>query len=180
MSFDVSKVVTAGVAPIIVISACGLLALAFYNRLAAMVTRLRAFQRESLAEQEKLDRETDAAKRREKADLVRHLREQTTDVLTRARLIRASLFCLLLTIGLLTACSISLGVAVVADAAFWAAAAFFMAGMFSLIGAVVMAMLELRKALGPVHEESRFVETTFFRRVAHAEVASGAGNLAAV
>src|SRR5437868_2476989 len=38
---DWSKVISAGVGPIIAISACGLLCLAFYNRLAAVVTLLR-------------------------------------------------------------------------------------------------------------------------------------------
>ena len=41
-------VVAASVVPVVVISACGLLCLAFYNRLAAVVTRLRAFHREQL------------------------------------------------------------------------------------------------------------------------------------
>src|SRR6476620_4889188 len=53
---DWSKVIAAGVGPIIVISACGLLCLAFYNRLAAVVTRLRSFHREQLQEQEILAR----------------------------------------------------------------------------------------------------------------------------
>ncbi len=36
-----TKVIAASVSPIIVISACGLLCLAFYNRMAAIVNRLR-------------------------------------------------------------------------------------------------------------------------------------------
>src|SRR5436190_11594904 len=51
-----TKVISAGVGPIIVISACGLLCLAFYNRLAAVVTRLRAFHREQFQVQETLAR----------------------------------------------------------------------------------------------------------------------------
>src|SRR5436305_8738081 len=53
---DWSKVISAGVGPIIVISACGLLCLAFYNRLAAVVTRLRTFHREQFQVQETLAR----------------------------------------------------------------------------------------------------------------------------
>ena len=52
---DWSKIITAGTAPIIVISACGLLCLAFYNRLAAVVTRLRSFHRERLIAHDALD-----------------------------------------------------------------------------------------------------------------------------
>ena len=51
-----SHIIAAGVGPIIVISACGLLCLALYNRLTAVVTRLRSFQRERLHEQESLAR----------------------------------------------------------------------------------------------------------------------------
>lgn len=40
------------VVPVVIISACGLLSLAFYGRLAALVARLRVFQRAMLREQE--------------------------------------------------------------------------------------------------------------------------------
>src|SRR3954470_14279250 len=53
---DWPRIISAGVGPIIVISACGLLCLAFYNRLAAVVGRLRMFHREQLHEQEALAR----------------------------------------------------------------------------------------------------------------------------
>src|SRR5437762_11515453 len=66
---DWSKVISAGVGPIIVISACGLLCLAFYNRLAAVVTRLRAFDRERLHEQEAL---ADKSRGGDEAAAVRH------------------------------------------------------------------------------------------------------------
>src|SRR5580765_5643914 len=98
---DWSKIISAGVGPIIVISACGLLCLAFYNRLAAVVTRLRLFDRERLVEHEALARQ----RRTESPDdiaLVRHqellgaLEIQTRHVTRRARLIRRTLICLLL------------------------------------------------------------------------------------
>jgi hypothetical protein len=49
---DLTRIVSASVVPVVIISACGLLALAFYNRLAAIVSRLRGFQRERIHEQE--------------------------------------------------------------------------------------------------------------------------------
>ena len=49
---DLSKVVSSAVVPVVIISSCGLLALAFYNRMAAIVSRLRSFQRERLLELE--------------------------------------------------------------------------------------------------------------------------------
>src|SRR6476661_7208004 len=111
---DWSKVISAGVGPIIVISACGLLCLAFYNRLAAVVTRLRGFDRERLNEQEALARQNASATPDEVA-LVRHrellgmLEIQTRHVTRRAYWIRRTLGCLLLTIACLAACSLCVG-----------------------------------------------------------------------
>ena len=51
---DWAKIISASVVPVVIISSCGLLCLAFYNRLAAIVSRLRGFQRERLHEQELL------------------------------------------------------------------------------------------------------------------------------
>src|SRR6476659_7828743 len=107
------KIITAGVGPIIVISACGLLCLAFYNRLAAVVTRLRAFHRAHLHDQDALA----AARERQPQDeaaVVRHhevigmLDVQIRRVTRRAKLIRRTLICLLLTIACLAVCSMCL------------------------------------------------------------------------
>src|SRR3954447_10075072 len=101
---DWSKIISTGVGPIIVISACGLLCLAFYNRLAAVVTRLRSFHRERLHEQEALARQTASATPDELAmlrhrELIGMLEVQTRHVTRRAHLIRSTLGCLLLTIA---------------------------------------------------------------------------------
>src|SRR5439155_5458231 len=100
---ELPKLISAGVGPIIVISACGLLCLAFYNRLAAVVTRLRSFHRERLHEQDALDRQMASAAPDETA-MVRHrellgmLDVQERHVIRRAHWIRRTLGCLLLTI----------------------------------------------------------------------------------
>src|SRR5881392_3260320 len=107
--YDWLKVITAGVGPIIVISACGLLCLAFYNRLAAVVTRLRAFDRERLHEQEALAREMRSPTPDEFAqvrhrELIGMLEVQTRHVIRRAHFIRRTLGCLLMTIICLALC----------------------------------------------------------------------------
>lgn len=159
-----TTVISAGVGPIIVISACGLLCLAFYNRLAAVVSRLRIFHREQLQEQEIL-----AKLRRRGAEgddddgLVRHqevlgmLRVQIDHVTRRARLIRMTLGCLLLTVALLAACSLMVGLTTLLPAAGYVAAPLFVVGLLLLIVAMVFAMMELRIAVNPVELEGRFV-----------------------
>jgi hypothetical protein len=158
-----TKFISAGVGPIIVISACGLLCLAFYNRLAAVVTRLRAFHREQLQEQETLARLRRGAAEADELALVRHqemvgmLEVQTQRVTRRAHLIRRTLACLLLTIALLAACSLAVGLSTVWPAAAYAAVPLFVLGLLLLIAGVVFALLELRYAVDPVEIESRFI-----------------------
>ena len=162
---DWPRVVAASVVPVVIISACGLLCLAFYNRLAAVVSRLRVFHRERLHEQDLLDRHGAAATSdpaaaeaaRRHAQLLDVLEQQTERVAARARLVQATLMCLLATVGCLTACSLFSGVGILFPPAFALAVALFFAGMILLLLAVFLAVLELRRALDPVELESRFV-----------------------
>ncbi len=159
---DWSKVIVAGVGPIIVISACGLLCLAFYNRLAAVVSRLRAFQRERLDEQEALARAR-ATGSSDQIASVRHqevlgmLQVQTEHVTRRAHLIQRSLLCMLLTIACLAVCSLAVGLSVVWPYAMYLAVPLFVIGLLLLFSGVIFAAVELRQALDPVELESRFV-----------------------
>ena len=81
------NIISVSVVPVVIISACGLLSLAFYGRLAALVARLRTFQREMLREQENWAREGLEDQKR----LLEVLRTQTLRVTERARLIRVAL-----------------------------------------------------------------------------------------
>jgi hypothetical protein len=160
---DLSKIISAGTGPIIVISACGLLCLAFYNRLSGLVARLRLFHRERLKEQEELGRQR-ASVQPEPAALTMHqemlesLEMQTTYIMNRARLIRRSLSCFLLTIACLSVCSLILGLSVLWPRLIVASVVFFIVGMALLVIGVIFAMRELHLALQPVELESRFID----------------------
>ncbi len=65
-----SQVISLAVAPVVIISACGLLCLTFYNRLAFVVGRLRNLQRERLLEYKELFK---LEKSSEKARSINHL-----------------------------------------------------------------------------------------------------------
>lgn len=164
---DWSKIISAGVGPIIVISACGLLCLAFYNRLAAVVTRLRAFQRERLHEQEALARQRstdqpDAIATVKHQELLGALQVQTQHVTHRARLIRQTLFCLLLTIACLSICSLAVGLSIFWPALIYPAAILFVIGLGLLFVGVIFAMIEMKYALDPIELESQFVTEMMF------------------
>jgi hypothetical protein len=159
---DWSKIISAGVGPIIVISACGLLCLAFYNRLAAVVTRLRSFHRERLHEQEALDRQL-ASSTPDEIALVRHrevlgmLDVQTRHVLRRAAWIRRTLGCLLLTIICLATCSLCVGLSTLVSALIYPAVMLFIIGLLLLNAGVIFAMIEMRIALNPIELENQFI-----------------------
>jgi len=159
---DLSRIISAGTGPIIVISACGLLCLAFYNRLSGLVARLRLFHRERLKEQEALgiqraSAQPDPAALTMHQEMLEALEAQTTFILNRARLIRHSLTCFLSTIACLSICSLVLGLSVLWPGLIIAAVLFFIAGMTLLVMGVIIAMRELYRALQPVELESRLI-----------------------
>ena len=158
------SIISMSVVPVVIISACGLLSLAFYGRLAAVVSRLRGFQREMLVEQEKLARTGELGEAR----LLELLRTQTQQVTRRARLIRLALTYFLLAVALLIVCSLTLVASWFVPPAAFAAAVFFVLGLLSMLAGIVAAMMELRGALQPVELETRFVSSAVEPSIAEA------------
>jgi hypothetical protein len=157
------RVISAAVVPVVMISACGLLCLAFYNRLTAVLARIRAFQAESLHEHEELlqggsEGETQRRVRRLTRATVEMLRRQLDQLLARARLIRNTLAALLCAIGCLVAASLGAGAAVFWPASLYAAGLSFLAGLGCMLAGVGCALLELRMTLAPVEVGQEFVE----------------------
>jgi small-conductance mechanosensitive channel len=149
------NIISMSVVPVVIISACGLLSLAFYGRLAAVVSRLRGFQREMLKEQEKLQQ----AGETEQSKLIEVLSMQTQQVTRRARLIRLALWFFLIAVALLIVCSLTLVASWFVPPAAFLAAVFFVLGLLSMLGGIIAAMLELRGALQPVELETRYVSS---------------------
>jgi hypothetical protein len=159
---DLSKIISAGTGPIIVISACGLLCLAFYNRLSGLVSRLRIFHRERLKQQQDLGRQRtsavpDPGTTMMHEEMLEALQMQSTYMIKRAHLIRWALSCFLLTIACLSICSLVLGLSVIWPRLIIGAVVLFIIGMTLLVIGVIFAMRELYRALQPVELESRFV-----------------------
>jgi hypothetical protein len=76
----------------------------------------------------------------------------------RAKLIRLTLLFLLLTIGMLIGCSLSLGLSVLLPKAIYVAIPLFVLGLLSMLTATIAAAMELKRALEPVELESRFIK----------------------
>jgi hypothetical protein len=149
-------VIGASVVPVVIISACGLLSLAYYNRLATVVSRLRVFQREMLREQERIREE--APNRPQK--LLEVLHTQTQQMTKRARLIRRALWFLMLAVVLQILSSLLLLLSWFERPVAIGAGVLFFFGLVSMLAGVISAMVELRSALQPVELEAQFVSET--------------------
>jgi len=137
------SVISVSVVPVVIISACGLLSLAFYGRLAALAAR----------EQGKWAKEGPG----DRQQLLEVLRTQTLQITQRARLIRRALQFFLTAVAILIVCSLTLVTSWFFPPAAVSAAVLFVAGLLSMLGGVISAMLELRESLEHVELEGRFV-----------------------
>jgi hypothetical protein len=160
MPFSAESLIHSLVAPVIMISACGLLCLALYNRLAAIVSRARAFNKERHELQLQLSalqsRSSASADIEEVAGRLDLLGTQVRQILGRARQVRNALQCLLVSILSMLGCSLATGISTLSgagQAAFWGAIAFYVLGIISMGTGIVMAILELRLALEPASTE---------------------------
>jgi len=157
-----SSIITSAVVPVVIISACGLLCLAFYNRLAMVVTRLRTLQRERLAEYKEIfhleDNEKAKLLRQEGEQFLHYLEQQTVDVLKRARYLRNCLFCLIGSIFALVVTSLLTGLSLVFSFLDYPVLIFFVGGLFLLLYGLFFALLEIKIALSPIKMESGFVQ----------------------
>lgn len=157
-----SEIISSSVVPVVIISACGLLCLTFYNRLAFIVTRLRSLQRERLAQYKEiftaLPEQKGEVHENKAHYFLEYLEKQTTEVLKRARFLRSCIFWLIISIFLLVITSLMIGIS------FWypifdiAVLLFFISGLGSLLWALSFALREILIALQPIAVESEFVQ----------------------
>ena len=152
-------------APVVLISACGLLCLTFYNRMAVLTARIRSFNAERFELLEKIHQEPPTLPPETKPLLplrarLRGLEGQTDAILYRARLIRRTLVCLVSCIIGMLLCSLTLGLGLIIPHLDFAALSFFTLGMLAMLIAMVTALMELQLSLKPVSLEQDFFHRT--------------------
>jgi len=156
------EIISSAVVPVVIISACGLLCLTFYNRLAVVVTRLRSLQRERLSEYKELfrleEKEGKKLSKQESEQYLHFLEEQTVDVLKRARYLRNCLFCLISSIVSLVLTSLLIGLSLFYSPLDYFVLFFFVLGLFLLLYGLGFAVAEIRISLNPIQMESGFVQ----------------------
>lgn len=146
------------VAPVVMISAAGLVCLALYNRLATIVGRIRAIHKEEIDALSRMSLSPAPAPSRSTRRRVVTLEEQVEHLMARARLVRAALVCLLATILSMLLCSLAIGLSLVWDDAAYVALAVFLLGVLVEATGVVLAILELRIALVAAALEDASIE----------------------
>lgn len=157
-----SAIIPSAVVPVVIISACGLLCLTFYNRLAFIVTRLRTLQRERLAEYKELFKLEDAHKgklaKQETEHFLHFLEHQTADVLKRALYLRNTLFCLILSIFSLILTSLLIGLSLLYPLLDACVLFFFILGLLLVVAGLYFALREILISLKPIQLESDFMQ----------------------
>ncbi len=159
---DVVKTIQLLVAPVIMISANGLICMALYNRLAAIVSRTRTFHKErfdALSSLSALPLEEQTGRR---AKALRHrcaeLELQGRQILRRAGLLRGALMLQIGAVIAMLLCSMSLGLTVFLQSLVWLPLVLFFTGTMMMIGGSALALLELAGALEPVMAEGDSVD----------------------
>ena len=148
------------VAPVVMVSANGLLCLAFYNRLSALANRSRTMNKERfdlVAQLSALQAKGAEGLEPEHLELrIATLDEIGHQLYNRARWIRFTLMSLLISVLCMLACSLCLGLATLAEAIAAIAPWLFVAGTISMMAGILAAIEELRGSLQPLlfeHEQ---------------------------
>ncbi|MCC7388956.1 MAG: DUF2721 domain-containing protein [Phycisphaerales bacterium] len=154
MQADSAVVIGQLAAPVVMISASGLLSLALFNRLAILVARSRAFAAERVelvrALAEPAPGVTGATLDRMRLEA---LEAHASRVLSRAALLRAALQCVMAGILAMLASSAAIGLSMLSPQ-FWSAGLIaFGIGLLAMAAGVVLVMVELSQALRDVKLE---------------------------
>lgn len=159
---DWSTLISSAVVPVVIISACGLLCLALYNRLAVILARLRVLQRERFLEYKELFRSEAEKKptllRNEIEQYLHFLESQVADILKKAHYVRIALGALVSAIASLLLCSLSIALSLFYQVFAFAVIVFFILGLLLMLYALYFAFAEIRVSLRPIQMESAFLQ----------------------
>jgi hypothetical protein len=158
---------SASVTPVVLISACGLLTLALYNRLGAILARIRAFHQQKI----ELLENRHELEFVEQEMLLDMLDSQIEKVTLKARLIQKGLCCLLAAIAAFLLCCLCAGATALHKGVGMVALGTGLLGVCLFLVGLGWAMRELGLSLSPLEEESDYLEIV----MAHARAKSHGG-----
>jgi len=138
----------------VLISACALVTLSLYNRLGAILARIRAFHQQKI-ELLATPHKHEVAEQQMLLDM---LDSQIVKVTVKARMIQKGLYCLLAAIAALLLCSLCAGATVLCEWAGMIALGMGSLGLSLFLVGLGWAMRELTLSLTPLEEESAYLE----------------------
>lgn len=149
---DISQLLTASVTPVVLISACGLITLALYNRLGAILARLRAFHQQKLELLRQLESD-------ESRTLLSMVDSQIEKVTLKARVVQKGLYCLLSAVMAFLLCSLFAAVAVLYKQFSMIALGMHFIGLSLFLSGIGWAIRELTLSITPLDEENAYLES---------------------
>jgi hypothetical protein len=152
---DAAHLLSVSVTPVVLISACGLVTLALYNRLGTILARIRAFHQQKF-ELLKNCHEHEVVEQQMLMDM---LNSQIVGITVKARVIQKSLCCLLAAIVAFLLCSLLAGGTVLHEWFGLVALGMGFLGLCLFLAGIGLAMWELRLSLTPLEEENAYLET---------------------
>lgn len=159
---DAHHSLSASVTPVVLISACGLVTLALYNRLNAVVARIRSFHQQKIELLENLHTHEPS----DSQLLLELIDSQIGKVTVKAKAIQKGLYCLLAAVLAFLLCSLFEAASVWHESLGVVALGIHVLGLCLFFVGVGWAMRELTLSLTPLEEESAYLETLTNRRLA--------------
>lgn len=162
---DAFHLLSVSITPVVLISACGLITLALYNRLSAILARIRAFHQQKIELLENLDQ-------REGGDqgmLLEMIDSQITKVTVKAKAIQKGLYCLLSAVLAFLICSLLGAAAVLHESVGVVALGMHVLGLSLFLVGIGWAIRELTLSLTPLEEESAYLEILTAQHVAKSQ-----------
>ncbi len=151
---DPSRLLAVSVTPVVLISACGLVTLALYNRLGMILARIRTFQ------QQKIDLLKEAAIREiaEQQQMMVMVDSQIDKITLKAKVIQKGLYCLMSAVLAFLLCSLLTAAAVLHETFGILALVMDVAGLLLFMAGIGWAVRELTLSLTPLEEESAYLD----------------------
>ncbi len=145
------------IAPVVMISACGVLYMALSNRLVTIVTRIREFHSERFLLSDKVFTHDEKCS---EADKIRFegVFRQTEDMLSRARLVRNSLLFFISTVVCMLLASLMIGLSLLIPTFGQLSVVVFILGAVSMLLGTLLAGVEMSRSLQQVEYEHKRVE----------------------
>ncbi len=145
----------ASISPVALISACGLIMLALYNRLSAIHIRIRTFhqQKLELIGRSERDQSSESAQ-----TLLNLIDSQIAKVTVKAKAVQQGLYYLLATVLAFLVCSILVTASAIIPSLMFTAIGMQILGLILFAAGIGWAIQELTLSLTPLEEESAYLE----------------------